>query len=113
MMKCSACGKEVDENIAHCPWCGSQTMKSKQKMGWGKSYVKQVAFVETKKRTAEEKLRTHRLMEIIWAIILVASVCGGIAALVYSDLDGIVAAFVVFIMSIYAVIHNDRKRRGC
>jgi len=91
---------------------GSETAELEQETEGNKLHVKQVEIVEAKQPTVEEKLRAHRLMEIIWAIILVASVCGGIAALAYSDLDGIVAAFVVFIMSIYAVIYNDRKRRG-
>lgn len=111
-MKCSHCGKEVDEGIATCPRCGNETTESMQGMRRGTAYVKRVAFAEKKKPTREELVAHNTRMEILWAVILVASVGGGIAAFVHYSLEGMIAAVMVFIMSIRAINYNDRKRRG-
>ena len=31
-MKCSKCGREIDDNIEYCPYCGNKLRKSKSNL---------------------------------------------------------------------------------
>ena len=64
-MKCSACGKEVDEGFAYCPWCGSNVATTQE-------------IANFKQLAAEEKLRDLRREEILLAVAGSLGLFGGL-----------------------------------
>lgn len=65
-MKCSACGKEVDEGFAYCPWCGSNAATTQE-------------VANFRRIAAEEKLRDLRRQEILYAVAGSLGLFGGLA----------------------------------
>ena len=98
-MKCSACGKEIDEGFAYCPWCGSNVATTQE-------------VANFKRIAAEEKLRDLRREEILLAVTGSLGLFGGLVFVVilfwvvpesWRPIPALIIGLIVFMIVLGAV----------
>jgi hypothetical protein len=75
MITCKKCLVELDDNVKHCPLCGTPTADDVT----GESSADNVKFIKTKRLAPDER---HLVRRILWQIIAILLFSGIIATLV-------------------------------
>lgn len=103
-MKCPACGKQVDEGFAYCPWCGNKTATTEEQVGVEQLLAKQLAV--------QEKLKRLRNEEIGWSVAMGVSLTISVLSLAFAFHIIITVSFLVaFISSIFALRQATKQRQ--